>query len=360
MKLIAKSLGLSFVFVVLIIGVSYFALRYFNNRDKVVESGPAPTTEADEETVVSGDTTAAPLAISFTIAGDMMFDRLVDYTFRGEKIFDIMSEFDNSVFADKDIAMANLEGPISATDIPADGTRDSLVFNFPPKTPEALLHLGINSVSLANNHTMNNGAAGFANTKKVLTAAGIINIGKYSGVDAASVHRYTKDSLSVSVITVDVLAGSGGVDALIQSEKTAGAKVIVFPHWGTEYDTVHSASQSNLAHAWIDKGADMIIGSHPHVTQDAEIYKNRLIIYSLGNFLFDQTFSAETRKGLIVSGSFTAEKLEVQFLPVKSINIKPRLMTGDEKATATNKIITAIQKSAPAAEINGGVVKITF
>jgi poly-gamma-glutamate capsule biosynthesis protein CapA/YwtB (metallophosphatase superfamily) len=71
-------------------------------------------------------------------------------------------------------------------------------------------------------------------------------------------------------------------------------------HAGIEYSSTYSKSQQRIAHASINAGADLVIGTHPHVVQPLEIYKNKAIFYSLGNFMFDQNFSFETTHGLAV------------------------------------------------------------
>ena len=277
-------------------------------------------------------------SVSFTIGGDMMFDRLVDYTFRDEKIFDIFSNFGDRTFWGTDLSIANLEGPISAAPIPADGTRDSLVFNFPPQTPEVLSRLHFNAVSLANNHTLNNGRAGYTNTIKVLNDARIKPIGSQNTFDETSVAEFGLSGQKISVITLESLEVSKDLSSIIQSEKTKGNKVLVFPHWGVEYEPVHAISQAKLAYAWIDAGADIVIGSHPHVIQDAEIYKGKPIFYSLGNLLFDQTFSDPTQHGLIIAGEFKGNNLSLVLLPTVQKKLKPELLTGQEKTDFITKI----------------------
>src|SRR5690606_33310167 len=103
------------------------------------------------------------------------------------------------------------------------------------------------------------------------------------------------------VILVGVLAISASFDtdsavrmiATLQTEHP-DALIVVYPHWGEEYATTSSPRQQSLAHAFIDAGADAVIGSHPHVVQELELYNEKLIAYSLGNFVFDQYFSEET------------------------------------------------------------------
>ena len=80
-------------------------------------------------------------------------------------------------------------------------------------------------------------------------------------------------------------------------------------HWGEEYKKIHNAYQEKLAHAVIDAGADLIIGHHPHVSEDVEQYKGKYIVYSLGNFVFDQNFSEDTRNGLVVKVTLEDDKV---------------------------------------------------
>jgi poly-gamma-glutamate synthesis protein (capsule biosynthesis protein) len=83
-------------------------------------------------------------------------------------------------------------------------------------------------------------------------------------------------------------------------------RLIVYTHWGKEFTDVPEADIRNLAHQFIDAGADLIIGSHPHVIQSQEEYRGKKIYYSLGNFIFDQFFDPRTQKGLVVTAEIQA------------------------------------------------------
>ena len=80
--------------------------------------------------------------------------------------------------------------------------------------------------------------------------------------------------------------------------------MIVFPHWGTEYDPTPFAGQRELAQAAIDAGADMVIGNHAHWAGAMEVYKGKPIWYALGNFVFDQTWSEPTMEGITLELTF--------------------------------------------------------
>ena len=103
-------------------------------------------------------------------------------------------------------------------------------------------------------------------------------------------------------------------DMIIQNAAKQVDYLIVSFHFGEEYQTTHNARQADLAHRAIDDGAKIIIGTHPHVMEDTEVYKNGYIAYSLGNFIFDQAFSTDTMQGMLLQlklnkdGSLTATK----------------------------------------------------
>jgi poly-gamma-glutamate synthesis protein (capsule biosynthesis protein) len=93
--------------------------------------------------------------------------------------------------------------------------------------------------------------------------------------------------------------------------------VIVCPHWGVEYASKPASNQVELAHQMIDAGADIIVGSHPHVVQPLEKYHDHWIAYSLGNFVFDQQDSA-THRGLMLRVTVRDKQIaEVLPIPIK-------------------------------------------
>ena len=276
---------------------------------------------------------------SFVIAGDAMFDRNV---WQRSKTAGFKSIFDNlgtRVFRGVDAAVLNLEGPVSENPIPGIET-GGMSFNFQPEIPSVLKWIGVGAVSLANNHTNNAGTSGFASTKKMLDKSGIKYFGLPEGYTEASVLRIDGE-VPISIIGIMTLENfdQAALEAKIKAEKAAGQFVIVYPHWGTEYAPKHSASQKQMAKGWITAGADLIVGSHPHVTQDFEIIDGKPVIYSLGNFVFDQFFSEETQQGLVLAGTITKEKITLTFLPTKEKLVKPELMRGSEK---TNKLKTIL------------------
>jgi len=111
------------------------------------------------------------------------------------------------------------------------------------------------------------------------------------------------NGIKIAFVNYNQFVGSGERDALadLQAAKKAQPDfTIMYTHWGKEFTDTPSERNKELAHEFVDGGADVIIGSHPHVVQTREQYKGKTIYYSLGNFIFDQYFDPNTQKGLAV------------------------------------------------------------
>ncbi|MFL5646426.1 MAG: CapA family protein [Chloroflexota bacterium] len=222
-----------------------------------------------------------------------------------------------------DIAAANFENP--APDNPrfhASGTN----FSADPRFIDGLANAGIDYVSLANNHIRDAGSAGLLQTIKNVKKRGIAVSG--AGKDLAAARKpaiLEAAGTKVAILGYDAIAGgyhatatkvgSAGLSAKAVKADAAAARkagadvVIVYPHWGTEYDPTPFANQKNLAEMIIDSGADMVIGNHAHWAGAMEVYKGKPIWYALGNFVFDQTWSEPTMEGITLELTFRGKDL---------------------------------------------------
>lgn len=326
-KLAVFSLIAFFLFTVVV--------NYYAEEGKNINSQNKTAKEKSETVGALPNIPAAqlkpPAPTTFSFAGDLMFDRLVNHRFLGDKIFEIFANFDRSLL-NTDLSVANLEGPISNQPINDDPNPSNLNFLFPPKTAEVLKYINLDAVSLANNHTLNAGETGLTTTKEMLSSQGVDYFGLPDRIDSSSTYHSKTNTVQVSVIAVNTLNTfeATAVIDLISNEKKAGYFVIVFPHWSAEYQTKHSTIQEKLATDWIQAGADLIIGSHPHVIQDAQRINGVPVFYSLGNFVFDQTFSVPTQRGLILTGQITTEHLDITPNLIKIVNLKPTIATTNE------------------------------
>jgi hypothetical protein len=219
--------------------------------------------------------------------------------------FSRLDEFDRDSY---DAWIAGLECPtvagFSQTSAEEDAT---LSFNCSPDyLPEAAKWF--TAFTLANNHTDNRGAEGFTETKKHLDKNGIQYFGHYDPdllTDVCEVIAlpmsvtYDDDSKKTHLMPV-AMCGYHGVFKL-PSEKSMEVMeaysefmpVIAFPHMGVEYKPAPDGLKVTTYRSLIDHGADMVIGDHPHWIQTTEAYKGHLIVYSMGNFMFDQQDTAE-------------------------------------------------------------------
>ncbi len=234
-----------------------------------------------------------------------------------------------------DLAIANFENPApNAWRFHDHGT----VFSANPRNIAVVKSAGIDWVSMANNHIGDAGRTGILQTEANLDKNGI----RHSGAGANTAEAHTAALMKVGDVTVGILGydtiaayyrsgpdtpGSARmtVKALkrdIAATRRAGADlVIVFPHWGIEYQATPTALQEKLGRAAIDAGADMVIGNHPHWVGAMEVYKGKPIWYALGNFVFDQTWSIPTMEGITLELTFDGTRL-VQ------AHIRPHLILG--------------------------------
>jgi poly-gamma-glutamate synthesis protein (capsule biosynthesis protein) len=215
-----------------------------------------------------------------------------------------------------DYVLANLEGPItqekSISQFSQPGETKNFVFTFSEAIISTLIKNNLTLLHLGNNHILNFGAQGLTSTKESLTQANLISFGNVSenlqSTEASNrFYLLEKFGQKIALISYNqfMTNGKNATLADLKTVQAAGANLIIlYTHWGNEYQEKAPAVIVELAHEFIDAGVDLIIGSHPHVIQNKEIYQNKTIYYSLGNFVFDQYFSAETASGLLLKIDF--------------------------------------------------------
>ena len=281
----------------------------------------------------TGEKTVPLNSVNFIIGGDMMFGRMIAHTFLKDGLWHSVDQLGERLFWGTDASIVNLEGPVSDSPVKDNIEPNNLIFNFPPQTIQALQFLHVNAAGQGNNHSGNAGNSGLETTRKLLLNANFQTFGGPSGFDPTHVATFNGSGLTLDVLGVNLLPSQPDLTKEIAKLKTNPThRIMVFYHGGNEYQSNHSSAQERMAHAWIDAGADIVIGAHPHVIQDSEIYKGKPIFYSLGNLLFDQTFSKETQQGLLVAGSFSDTGISVFAQPVQSKNNKPAPILGSTKS----------------------------
>ncbi len=254
--------------------------------------------------------------------GDMQFDRYIR-TVTGKRGGSFLFDSLRPEFQAADLVVANLEGPItdkpSVSEASAEGTRDNYVFTFPVETARLLQQENIRLVNIGNNHILNFQEDGVRQTKTFLKEAGVDFFGSpLSGDERTNIQ--TLSGVRIGFVNYNEFIWKGREKALDDIAVVKGAVdfVVVYTHWGKEYVEA-SAGMKTLAHEFVDAGADLVIGSHPHVVQEKEAYRGKWIYYSLGNLIFDQYFRPETQAGLVVRAVFDLQKKSISLteLPVR-------------------------------------------
>ncbi|MDR3298319.1 MAG: CapA family protein [Candidatus Nomurabacteria bacterium] len=221
-----------------------------------------------------------------------------------------------------DAWIAGLECPLTLNGHTDYNENTLLKFNCDPDyLPEAAKWF--TALSLGNNHTDNWGTAGFATTKEYLQDSNVQYFGHYdykntqeicSPIIVPSRVNYSDGTERILQIPIGFcgLHGVFGIptEAAFQEIRKISQilPTIVMPHMGKEYEPEADALRTNLYHKMIDYGADMVIGDHPHWIQNAEAYKGKLIVYSMGNFMFDQLWSAEVVRSAAISAAATFDE----------------------------------------------------
>jgi poly-gamma-glutamate capsule biosynthesis protein CapA/YwtB (metallophosphatase superfamily) len=199
------------------------------------------------------------------------------------------------IFDDADFVLVNLEMAIDPDCQPVE-KRYSLHGGC--EAAEILAEAGIDAVSIANNHSFDCGCEGFERTRKIVKEKGILTIGdendpKKINIKGTSIGimgfvktHFEGDKIFMSCQPLIFFSGDAFQKA--GELKKQVDLVIVVLHWGSDFDKSPTHGQRQAAHKLIEAGADIIIGSGPHMLQEVEIYQNGLIAYSLGNLVFDQ------------------------------------------------------------------------
>ncbi len=269
-----------------------------------------PTLSGWEGTVPTEDDTVLLAAV-----GDVMLGRTVE-EFAGK--YGVFYPFAPVARAlnQADIAVGNLECAIASGGEPFPGKY--YTFRAYPTLAQGLGRSGLNVMSLANNHVLDFGVAGFEETMRHLEEQGIAHLGAGANLEEAA-RPLIREINGIRIALVAFVSyappgfiaadGAPGVNYLSDLERmvqqVAEAReqadaVVVILHGGTEYSKTSNEGQRAAARTAIDAGADLVVGHHPHVLQETEIYRGRLIVYSLGDFVFDIDNLDEARDGAVL------------------------------------------------------------
>ncbi len=306
---------------------------------------------------------AAPFGnpINLTVAGDIIFGRTVHSRMVRYGDWEHPLRLVAPRLHDADLTIADLECSLSDN---VEQPDDPFTFLFTTNTAAVagLKLAGIDGVSLANNHSMNFGEPGLNDTLATLTANTITAFGGGPTLAAArQPGRFAVKGTNFAFLGYDGITGDdygagtnrGGTcplrrqllleDLAVLRTDPAAPLIIPFFHWSVEYVAVPSAEMRTLAHLAIDNGAAMVIGSHPHWVQGTEWYKGHPILYSLGNFVFDQGWSTETKQGMFAEFVIRERQIaRVRLVPVQIEDLnQPRFLDLGEGLEVLQRVYDA-------------------
>jgi poly-gamma-glutamate synthesis protein (capsule biosynthesis protein) len=321
--------------------------------------------------------------IKVGVAGDIIFGRhggnrqrdFGEPTMPMWQVKDFLSTFD--------VMVSNFECFVSNT-IDLD-TVDNLDFVTTPDSLQGMVMAGFDSVTMANNHAVFSyggyGLSGMQDTMKHLNDAGIVPWGvgmnldearapwvkevngisiAFYGIDGVTANLEYPDAAGVQSdnekfvtrIPVDARADRGGTNPLkldqnlADIEKLAGEHDIVLPyfHMGDQYKWTPQQWVVDVCRQCIDVGASAVLTAHPHATMGLEIYKGKPIYYSIGNFVYDQMFSVETRQGYFLDMTFRGKNcVGFRIHPVEIEDfVQPRFMSPGERVSFNDRFWRSI------------------
>jgi poly-gamma-glutamate synthesis protein (capsule biosynthesis protein) len=255
-----------------------------------------------------------------------------------------------------DITIANLEAPFT---IAGEAFEKTYSFKIPPEYAAGIATSGIDVVTLANNHIMDFGVEGLISTITTLDSFGVFHCGAGKNINEANMPAIVVSNgkkvaffgysmtFPAEFYASETSAGTAYPEPeLLKNTLTVWDKftdfMIVSFHWSAEKRDFPKEYQIEFARLAIDHGADLVIGHHPHVLQGFELYKNRLIAYSLGNYVFG-SYSKHARDSIILKVYLGDEGLVyAHCIPInvdnQIVEFQPQVLAGDGRAAVMARL----------------------
>ena len=317
---------MKWILAVIVLGTILFLGGSFFIEPEFIEVSPEQFVEESPQQTEKNQ-------IKIILVGDIMLNRGVEYMVEKEGNGDFKFPFLKiaDYLKETDIVFGNLEGVISDK-----GTNVGSIYSFQanPKAVEGLTFASFNVLSLANNHAFDYSREALEDCLVKLSNAEI----SYVGAGFSESEAYSPVIKEIKGTKIGFLAytnlgpetwqaaGENSGIAWVSSDLSRAKDeierarektdiLIVSLHAGEEYQKMPSQFQIDFAKMAINAGADLVAGHHPHVTQSFEKYQDGYIAYSLGNFIFDQSFSQETMESQII-------ELLIEDKTIKEINLK--------------------------------------
>ena len=326
--------------------------------EETAQPAPAPADNhvPDAAAPEAGTDAAAPepVALTVTFAGDctlgsdVNFDGSRSFNSKYAEVQDPAYFLQNvaELFGADDLTVVNMEGVLTEGGERAD---KEFAFRGKPEYSKILSSASVEAASMANNHSKDYGEESYNDTIEALEGDNVQTFG-YDRIAYMDV-KGVKVALIGAYFPEDSDENQKEMTDNIAKARSEGAQlVLVYAHWGVERDYKPSEDQLKMGRVAIDAGADLVVGSHPHVIQGWEVYEGRYIVYSLGNFCFGGNSNPEDKDCMLFQQTFTvtgdevAKNDDVNFIACSVSSesdrntYQPTIAEGDEKARIDEKI----------------------
>ena len=362
--LIATGIGIFVLVFILILAGIRGCSNYISSRQAAAKKTVSMNASEDNSQKASSDsqntdssnaTVSSPVSLTLSVVGDCTLgtDETFDYDTSLNAYYenygaDYFLQNVKDIFSADDLTIANFEGTLTDSDEREDKT---FAFKAPASYASILTGGSVEAVNTANNHSHDYGEQSFDDTLAALDDAGIVHFG-YDETAVMDVKGIKVGLVGIYEL-YDHLEREQQLKDNIAKVKADGAQlIVVIFHWGNETETVPDSNQTTLGRIAIDEGADLVCGHHPHVLQGIETYKDRNIVYSLGNFCFGGNSSPSDMDTMIYQQTFTIDADGVKKDNVTNIipcsissaaydgynNYQPTPAEGDEATRILGKI----------------------
>lgn len=309
-----------------------------------IPTGETVTEPSTEELLAGESEPAEDGTTTILFAGDVLFANAFKAGYDANGIEGVVDPKLLALLQDADIFMVNNEFPFSDRGTPMEDKQ--FTFCCPPSYIKALNEMGVDVVSLANNHTLDYGKEALSDTFATLDGAGIlyggagetleraeelqvidVNGKKFGFLAVSRVIPETSWKVENSVPGIFSCYDDTRLVELVTEAKAECDFVAVYPHWGVEYDAYPQNYQNTIARKCVEAGADVVVGSHTHCLQGAEFIDGKPVFYSLGNFIFGRSIDRSAIVRVSIAGTGEAS---YELLPVYAENGVTRLATGEQ------------------------------
>ncbi|QDI91001.1 CapA family protein [Salicibibacter halophilus] len=293
-------------------------------------------------------------AFTASFVGDIMTGRYVEQVIDHQGL-DFLFRYAKPYFEESDYVTGNFENPILLEEEEYEPEDKEIHLEAGQESVELLSDAGFTNINLANNHIRDYGSKGVQDTLTAFEDSDVDTVGAYFGEEEEAVSFEEYNDLTVATVGFNDVWSQSGREGVADSDPAHSLSVIeraneeadlvvAHLHSGVEYTSTVSDRQEDLMKAYVDAGADIVVGHHPHVLQSVDVYNDGIIFYSLGNFVFDQGWT-RTRDTALAQYELGEDGMaEIELVPFRIHESQPRPIDGFAESYYRERIFQQLTK----------------